>query len=82
MGTMKKTGNSAFVQFGLLNVDASIIRDVTQHMLRQDIYGSSNPRVTLIKGIIQYLLEYRYLDPTTKQTLNRKLTELKINKIY
>lgn len=82
MGTMKKTANNAFVQFGLLNVDSSIMRDIDQHLLRQDIYGASNPRVTLLKAIIQYLLEYQYLDQTTKTTLNRKLTQLKINKIY
>lgn len=82
MGSIKKTNNNAFVQFGLLNVDDSLLRDITQHMLRQDIYGHTNPKLTLLKGIIQSLLQYEYLDDYTKTALNRRLTKLKINKVY
>jgi hypothetical protein len=82
MGSIKKTGNSPYVSFGLLDVDVNLIKDINQHMLRQDLYGISNPKITLLKAVIQMLLEYPHLDAQTKNALNKKLTKLKIYKVY
>jgi len=70
------------VRWNLLNVDSSIQRDIDQLLLRWDLYGSADPRVTLLKELIARILNMPFIDSQTKAILNKKLIPLKLHKVY
>lgn len=70
------------VRWNLLNVDSSIQRDTDQLLLRWDLYGSADPRTTLLKELIARLLNMPFISAHTKTMLNKKLIPLKLHKVY
>ena len=70
------------VKWNLFNVDSSIQRDTDQLLLRWDLYGSADPRTTLLKELITRILNMPFIDPKLKSDLNKKLIPLKLHKVY
>ena len=70
------------VRWNLLNVDSSIQRDTDQLLLRWDLYGSADPRKTLLKELIARLLNMPFISAQAKTMLNKKLIPLKLHKVY
>jgi hypothetical protein len=77
-----REGMDSYVQWGLLNVDSSIIRDMGQLMLRYEIYGEADPSLTLFKELIKRLVEIPVIPIDVKHILMKKLTALKLIKVY
>ena len=73
---------STAVRWNLLNVDSSIQRDMDQLLLRWNLYGSGDPRVTLLKELIARILKMPFIDNKMKTDLNKKLIPLKLHKVY
>ena len=71
-----------YVRWGLLNVDSSLARDIDQLLLRWDIYGDANPKVTLFKSLLKELIELPYIPKKAAVALSKKLNDLKIYKVY
>jgi hypothetical protein len=70
------------VRWNLLNVDSSIQRDTDQLLLRWDLYGKADPRITLLKELIARILNMPFINNQLKTELNKVLTPLKIYKVY
>lgn len=70
------------VRWNLLNVDSSIQRDTDQLLLRWDLYGSADPRTTLLKELIARILNMPFVDKKLKAALGKKLIPLKLHKVY
>lgn len=70
------------VRWNLLNVDSSIQRDTDQLLLRWNLYGYADPRITLLKELITRILNMSFVDNEMKTALNKKLIPLKLHKVY
>ena len=70
------------VRWNLLNVDSSIQRDTDQILLRWDLYGSADPRTTLLKELIARLMNMPFIPNDAKSKLGKKLIPLKLHKVY
>ena len=80
--TKDNINQPAAVRWNLANVDASIIRDLDQILLRFDLYGHANVKVTMLKMLIKEILELPYISKELKIALNKKLVPLKLHKVY